>query len=80
MLFSAFLLTVFLLHAVAKSSHLPATSQIFPMGINQKTRIIKTKPVVFIHISFIRMDRKHTVEGLLRDIIAIDGVFQVEEL
>ena len=28
----------------------------------------------------IRMDRKHTVEGLLRDIIAIDGVFQVEEL
>ena len=29
------------------------------MGINQKTRIIKTKPVVFIHISFIRMDRKH---------------------
>ena len=50
------------------------------MGINQKTRIIKTKPVVFIHISFIRMDRKHTVEGLLRDIIAIDGVFQVEEL
>ena len=28
----------------------------------------------------VRMDRKHTVEGLLRDIIAIDGVFQVEEL
>ena len=28
----------------------------------------------------VRMDRKHTVEGLLRDIIALDGVFQVEEL
>ena len=28
----------------------------------------------------VQMDRKHTVEGLLRDIIAIDGVFQVEEL
>ena len=28
----------------------------------------------------VRMDRKHTVEGLLRDVIAIDGVFQVEEL
>ena len=28
----------------------------------------------------VRMDKKHTVEGLLRDIIAIDGVFQVEEL
>ena len=28
----------------------------------------------------IRMDRRHTVEQLLRDIIAVDGVFQVEEL
>ena len=28
----------------------------------------------------VRMDRKHTVEGLLRDILAVDGVFQVEEL
>ena len=28
----------------------------------------------------VRMDRKHTVEGLLRDIIGVDGVFQVEEL
>ena len=28
----------------------------------------------------IRMDRRHTVEQLLRDIIADDGVFQVEEL
>ena len=28
----------------------------------------------------VRMDRKHTVENLLRDIIALDGVFQVEEL
>ena len=28
----------------------------------------------------VRMDRRHTVEQLLRDIIAVDGVFQVEEL
>ena len=28
----------------------------------------------------IRMDRKHAVEQLLRDIIALEGVFQVEEL
>ena len=28
----------------------------------------------------VRMDRRHTVEQLLRDILAVDGVFQVEEL
>ena len=49
------------------------------MGINQKTRIIETKPVVFIHISFIRMDRMKAWKAnqLVRELTAANPMAAV---